>query len=731
MSKKEKKIKPEKMEAKALKSLIAKTFISNGSKSFNAKDLIQKLKVSNNKDSVQYALEKLVEEGLIQGAKNDKYILATKEVPKDRKASLTKEKSKTTKHVNVREGRVDMTKTGAAYIICDDLQEDVYIPSRYMNGALNGDTVRFEVLHLGNRRRPEGEILSVIKRSTETFIGTIFQRGRRFVVVPDGLYNDFDIFVTDEDALDAQHKDKVVVKINKWPGHKRKSAEGYVVEVFGAAGNSDIEMKTILVNQGFELEFPKEVMKEAEDLFAEIPIQEYEQRRDMRTITTFTIDPESAKDFDDALSIRKLDNGNWEIGVHIADVSFYVRPGTALDKDAYKRSTSVYLVDRVLPMLPEKLSNELCSLRPHEDKLTYSAVFEIDEKHKVKHKWFGRTVIHSDKRFTYEEAQEILDQGEGLFFEELTVLNVIAKGLRKERFAKGSIDFDAEEVRFRLDEDGTPIDVYVKERIDTNMLIEEFMLLANKEVSAFVTQKETPPIPFIYRVHDQPDPDKLKDLALFASELGFKMDVSTPKQIAKSFNTLVKASKKKEILKLLQPLAIRTMAKAEYSAQNIGHYGLGFEYYSHFTSPIRRYSDVIAHRILEGNLKGQLRMPLDELEMQCKHISIQERKAMDAERESIKYKQVEYIQKFVGSTFEGTISGMIERGIFIELKSNKCEGMVSFDSMSEPFHLEESRLKARGLASGKTLKMGDTVKVVITGADLQKRQIEMVLAEED
>lgn len=728
MSKKKKNKTDGRSEAKRLKSSLAKTFIQNADTMFDAKDLIQKLNLTQNKDTVNFALTKLVEEGLISTAKGEKFKLVSRQKGKGK---TTDRPSRQTQRGGgkIYEGRVDMTKSGAGYMVCDELKEDVYVPARFMHGALNGDTAKFEVMHMSNRRRPEGEVVEVTKRSTENFIGSLYQRGKRYIVIPDGLYNDFEIFIDHEALNNATHGDKVVVKVFTWPGKKRVSAEGRVVEVFGKSGSSDIEMKTILVNQGFDLEFPPEVMEESEAISTDIPESEIKARRDMRKVTTFTIDPETAKDFDDAISIRRMDNGSLEIGVHIADVSYYVKPGTALDKDAFRRSTSVYLVDRVLPMLPEKLSNELCSLRPKEDKLTYSAIFEIDQHNKVKSRWFGRTIIHSDRRFTYEEAQENIDAASGEFADELIILNTMAKALRKERFEKGSIDFDVEEVRFRLDEEGTPIEVYTKERMDTHMLVEEFMLLANREVSEFMTKKETPPIPFIYRIHDQPNVDKLKDFALFAAELGFKMDLSTPTQIARSFNTLTKQSKKNEMLKLLEPLAIRTMAKAEYSADNIGHYGLGFEYYSHFTSPIRRYSDVIAHRILEENLKGHFRMALDELEMKCKHISVQERKAMDAERESVKYKQVEYIEKFVGTEFDGKISGMIDRGIFVELLGNKCEGLIPFDSMSEPFHIEESRLKARGLATGKVLKMGDVIRVVIVSTDLNKRQIEMELVD--
>jgi ribonuclease R len=440
-----------------------------------------------------------------------------------------------------------------------------------------------------------------------------------------------------------------------------------------------------------------------------------------------TIDPSDAKDFDDALSIRQLENGDWEVGVHIADVTHYLLPDTALDKEAYWRSTSVYLVDRCCPMLPENLSNGVCSLRPNEDKLTFSAVFTFDDTFKLKKEWFGKTVTHSNRRFSYEEAQQVLETGEGDMSNELNVLNQIALKLRKARFRKGAINFETEEVRFKLDENGVPLEVYIKERKDSNMLIEDFMLLANKEVATYIAKKEAIEIPFVYRIHDTPDPSKLADFASFARELGINLILDTPKNIAKSLNDLMKQSEKNDALKLLTPLAIRCMAKAEYSTNNIGHYGLAFEKYGRFTSPIRRYSDVLAHRILADNLekKKTIRVNKELLEARCNRISKQERKAAEAERESVKYKQVEFIKNHIGEEFDGIISGMMDRGIFIELKGLKCEGMVPFNEMAEPFQVEPSRLKAKGVISGQILRPGDTVRVRVLRADLDKRQIEL------
>jgi ribonuclease R len=472
-------------------------------------------------------------------------------------------------------------------------------------------------------------------------------------------------------------------------------------------------------------------MKETQTFSAYPTPEEIAKRRDLRDIPTFTIDPIDAKDFDDALSIEYFDDGSCEIGVHIADVTHYVKPNTALDKEAYLRSTSVYLVDRVLPMLPERLSNELCSLRPNEDKYTFSAVFKFDKKDNLIGRWFGKTIIHSDRRFAYEEAQEVIENKEGDMTKEILDMARIARKMRKQRFKEGAIAFESEEVRFKLDEDGVPIDVYIKERKEANLLIEDYMLLANKEVAIYVNKKEKPEIPYIYRIHDLPNPDKVAEFARFAFELGVHLKTDTPEQIAKSYNDLAKKAQTEEALKMLQPLAIRTMAKAEYATDNIGHYGLGFDFYTHFTSPIRRYSDVLAHRILYQVLENKnYRFNKETLDTQCRHISLMERKANDAERESIKYKQTEFMEKHVGSAFEGVISGIIDRGIFVELKESHCEGMVSFDTMYEAFEITDGRLKAVGLRTGKVYKMGDTVRVVITNADLQKRQIDMRMEED-
>lgn len=716
MINKKKKVKGRKLTAGLLRKEVLRLFKRQPKKRLNAKQVIKKLKITNSKDSVLHALEYLTEREQLYLFKDGKYRL-------DR--SVEKKPSGPSKEY---EGIVDLIRTGAAYIVCEGLENDVYVSAKRLNSALNGDKVRIKVSRSRGRKKPEGEVMEVLERAAEHFMGTLKITPKYGIVIPDKYNMDMDIYVQLEDLKEAENNDKVVVKVIKWPKRHNHNPQGIITTVLGQAGGNDMEMKAILINNGFELDFPDAVMAEAEALTDQLSDEEIASRRDMRDITTFTIDPANAKDFDDALSIQYLEDGACEIGVHIADVTHYVKEGTPLDKEALKRSTSVYLVDRVLPMLPEHLSNGLCSLRPNEDKCTFSAVFTFDKNGNLKDRWFGKTLTHSDRRFAYEEAQEVLESREGDFADELKKLNDIAHKLRKAKFKNGAIAFESEEVRFKLDEDGVPIDVYTKERKDAHLLIEDFMLLANKEVAIYMSKnKGGQEVPFIYRVHDNPNPEKVADFAAFARELGFKMEMQTPKEIAASFNELAKAAKVDKGLAILQPLAIRCMAKAEYTSNNIGHYGLGFDHYSHFTSPIRRYSDVLAHRILEKNLKDTFRVKKEALEDQCQHISRQERRAMEAERESIKFKQVEFIEKHIGESFDGFISGIIDRGFFVELAHSKCEGLVGFETMDEPFDVAESRLSATGQRSRRVLKMGDAVNVKIIEADLRKRQIEMEL----
>lgn len=716
MSKRKAKVKGKKLTSAQLIGEVLRLFKRHPKKRLNAKQVIRKLKIANNKDSVEYAMEKLVEDNQLINMGELKFKL---KVQTGGKGS----------DLGIHEGRVDMTRTGSAYVILDDMEDDVHVAAKFTNTAMNRDRVKVRVWLPRGRRKPEGEIVEVVERSTEHFIGTIWYYPKYALVALDGLTTEVQVDL--EATKGAEEEDKVVVQITKWKSSRFRKPEGKITAVLGKAGTSDIEMKSILIKNGFKLDFPEAVLAESEAISEALPLEEIKKRRDMREVPTFTIDPDDAKDFDDALSFQYLDNGNLEIGVHIADVTHYVKEGTPLDKEAFDRSTSVYLVDRVLPMLPEKLSNRLCSLRPNEDKFTFSAVFTFDKDDKIIDRWFGKTVTHSNRRFTYNQAQEVLDSGKGDFADELKVVNRIALKLRNKRFKEGAINFETEEVKFRLDENGVPVSVFVKERKAAHMLIEDFMLLANREVATYISrlgQKYEGEVPYVYRIHDQPDPDKVAEFARFAREMGIELKIGSSEEIARSYNQLVRKALTDPKLKLLEPLAIRTMAKAAYSSDNIGHYGLGFDNYSHFTSPIRRYSDVLAHRILEKNLalKGQPhRVKKSYLEEQCIYISKQERRATDSERESVKYKQVEFMQNHVGELFKGQISGILDRGIFVELNGNRCEGFIPFETVSEPFEIAPGRLKVTGKYSGDVYRIGDEITVKIINADLARRRIEM------
>lgn len=721
MSKKRKTfIKGKKLPLKQLKSQLIKLFAKDKTKRFNAKQVINKLKITNNKDSVEYALKKLVEESVLFNVKDDKYRW-------DKNASISAQAKSSASKIYI--GQVEIIRSGAGYVIVEGLENDIYVHEKNLNGAMNKDIVKVKVPKIRGKRKPEGFVMNVEKRSVSHIIGRLRDDRKHAIVYSLNHGPIKDVYVKVEDQMNANDGDPVVVEITDWGNGQNQKIWGKVTSVMSDASENDIAMQNILLSNGFDLDFPPEVLDQVKDIQPGVDESEVAKRRDFRKVTTFTIDPLTARDFDDALSYEELEDGKFEIGVHIADVTHYVKEGSPLDLEAFNRSTSVYLVDRVLPMLPEKLSNNLCSLNPHEDRYTFSASFIFDKKYKIIKEWFGRSVIHSDRRFTYEEAQEVIETGKGDFAKEILLLNKVAHKLRKQKFKKGAISFESDEIKFELDEEGKPIGMYVKERKDAHMMIEDFMLLANKSVARFIAKKPSPEVPFIYRVHDEPNPDKLADFALFAKELGYRMNLNTPAEIAKSFNGLYEAAKTNEQLKMLEPLAIRTMSKAEYTSNNIGHYGLAFDHYTHFTSPIRRYSDVLVHRYLDKNLKGTFRVSKEQLEVKAKHISLQERKATDAERESVKYKQVEYIRGHIGEEFDGVISGMIDRGIFVKLQDSLVEGMVAFDRMDERFELAESRLKAFGKKSKRTLAMGEKVRVRIVSADLDTKQVEMSLVE--
>lgn len=711
------------MSAAQISNAILKQFAAFPRKRLNAKQLMDKLRLDVSRISIEQTLHRLETEGLIVFTGNDKY-----QWNKKNSIEATSQAYPTQKYI----GRVDLTRTGDAYIIVDGEEQDIYVPGKFLASAMNKDIVKVEVPQIKSKRRPEGKVIEVVERALTHTVGTLRMFSQYGIVFPE-LANQFpEVLIKLKDVGKAEDGSRIRAEITSWGNQNSKSVWGKVAEILDKADPNEIAMQSILVSNGFDLEFPDEALKEAMMMEGRITSFEEGVRRDFRDILTFTIDPADAKDFDDAISYRWIEETDeTEIGVHIADVTHFLKENTALDKEALKRSTSVYLVDRVLPMLPEKISNDLCSLNPNEDKYTFSAVFTFDRKFKITSRWFGKTIIHSQRRFTYEEAQERLETGEGDLADELGKVNAIANALRKERYKNGSINFESEEVRFKLDENKKPIGVVIKVQKEANRLIEDFMLLANKEVAWFMHKKSSPEIPFIYRVHDQPDMAKLTDFALFAKELGFQMKLDTPKNIAESFNRLAKEKEENELLKMLEPLAIRTMAKAAYSSNNVGHYGLAFEYYSHFTSPIRRYSDVLAHRILYQNLnEGFYRVDKEILESKCKHISSQERKAMDAERESVKYKQVEFMMDKVGQEFDAVISGMIEKGFFVEILESKAEGLIPFNQLSEHYVMHQNRLKAISKQTGHELKLGSQVRVKLEATDLSLRQLEFRLITE-
>ncbi len=626
-------------------------------------------------------------------------------------------------------GKVDMTSTGAGYVISPDTDKDIYIAPKHLKTALHGDTVKVYVHAVKKGERLRGEIVEITARAKSNFVGTVKISAKFAFLLPDNPKMPVDLYIPLTALNGARDGEKAIAKITDWPAGATNPF-GEITDVLGMPGNNDTEMNAILAEYDFPLSFPKNVEADAERISDTISQNEISQRRDFRAITTFTIDPVDAKDFDDALSLRKLENGNYEIGVHIADVSHYVKPGTALDDEAIKRATSVYLVDRVIPMLPEKLSNMVCSLRPKEDKLTFSAVFEMNEDAKVLNQWFGRTIINSDRRFSYEEAQQVIETGKGDFSDEINLLDRLAKKLRAERFKQGSIAFEKAEVKFILDEKGNPTGVYVKEMKDSNKLIEDFMLLANRKVAEFIgkTEKGHKERTFVYRIHDNPSQEKLQQFVGFIGKFGYSMKTSSGKETAFSMNKLMKDIHGKGEQNVIEQLAIRTMAKAIYTTENIGHYGLAFDFYTHFTSPIRRYPDVMVHRLLQHYLDGGFSVNEEEYEEQCEHSSAMEKRAAEAERASVKYKQVQFMMDKTGQKFDGIISGVTEWGLYVELAENKCEGMVRLRDIDDDFYVfDEDNFCITGNLSGVKYQLGDKVRVKVKRVDLDRKQIDFLM----
>lgn len=708
---KEKKETKDKKEKVGLYGSLLSLLDEMAGKAYSIQQIAKRLQVKKKSmiEDLYKLLDSLLEEGKIEQLSNGNY--------KTKSSKLGKSIVGIVDHVNPRFAYVATGEEGS---------KDIYVQLRDLGSALHGDTVKVTLLGKKNGASPEGKVVEVVKRGRNRFVGRMEISKSFGFIVPDfkKIYADF--FVYPENINGANPNDKVLFEVTKW-AEGDKSAEGKVIEVLGKTGENNAEIHSIMAEFDLPFRFPEGVLKLSEQIPEGITKEEISKRRDFRDITTFTIDPEDAKDFDDAISFQKLSNGNYEIGVHIADVTHYVRPGNELDNDAFDRATSVYLVDRTVPMLPERLSNGLCSLRPNEDKLTFAAVFEMDAKGKISSEWFGRTVIHSDHRFSYEQAQEVIETGTGKFAEELKILNGLHDILRKERFKKGAVNFETTEVKFKLDEQGKPLMVIPKIRKEAHKLIEEFMLLANRAVATFVykMKKGEEKNIFVYRTHDFPNPEKVADFALFAKQFGHALAIDDA-SVSRSLNKLMDAIEGKPEQNVLQSLAVRAMAKAKYTTDAKPHFGLAFDHYTHFTSPIRRYPDMIVHRLLQHYLDGGKSVSKKEFEEKCIHSSEREKRAADAERASIKYKQVEFMSMAEHKPFDGIITGVTEFGIFVEISETKCEGMVRMADMKDDFYeFDEKNYRAIGRRRKKIYRLGDKVVVRIKKTDVDRRTIDL------
>ncbi len=623
-------------------------------------------------------------------------------------------------------GTVDMTRMGYGFVSSDEIEEDVFVSAKNLNTALHGDKVKVWLYAKRKGSRPEGEVVEIIERWRSTFVGTVEVMPNFAFLMPDNKNMPFDLFIPSSKLYGAKQGQKAVARVIDWDP-KLKNPVAEIINVLGDPGVHETEMHAILAEFELPYFFTEEVENDAEIISAEITKQEILLRRDFRQVPTFTMDPADARDFDDALSVRRLENGNWEIGVHIADVTYYVKAGSLVEEEAKQRATSVYLVDRVVPMLPERLSNHICSLNPNEDKLTYSAVFELNEKSEVLNEWFGRTIINSDYRFSYNEAQEVIDTGKGEMKDQVLLLHKLAQQLRTKRFSSGAFAFEKIEVQFDLDDDGRPLGIRFREMGTANQLIEEFMLLANRHVAEFVGKK-LKKNPFVYRIHDKPDPEKIDNFSHFIKRFGYKLIADDKTSLPKAMNKLLNSVTGKKEQNIIETLALRAMAKAVYSTENIGHYGLAFKYYTHFTSPIRRYPDMMVHRLLSSYLSQENPGGNDKYEKLCEHSSKMERLAAEAERASVKYKQVEYMSDKTGKVFDGVISGVTEWGLYVEIVENQCEGMIHIRELADDFfEYDEDNYCLRGRSTGKVYTLGDRVKIEVVKADLQKKQLDYKL----
>lgn len=688
---------------------IISTLSKSSEKGYNYKQIAKRLNIieSPERQMIIDVLQELAVQGKVQEVYKGKYRV------KQSRGYIT--------------GTVDMTRMGYGFISSDDLEEDVFVTAKNLKTALHGDKVKVWLYAKRKGARPEGEVVEIIERWRTSFVGTVEVMPNFAFLIPDNKNMPFDLFIPTSKLNGAVQGQKAVAKVIDWdPKSKNPVAE--IINVLGFPGLNETEMHAILAEFELPYHFTEEVEEDSEKIPAEITRNDIKERRDFRLIPTFTIDPEDAKDFDDALSLRQLENGNWEVGVHIADVTHYVKNDSLVENEAKQRATSIYLVDRVVPMLPERLSNNICSLKPGEDKLTYSAVFELNDKSEVVEEWFGRTIINSDKRFSYNEAQKVIDTEKGAMKEQVLVLHRLAQQLRTKRFQSGAFAFEKIEVKFDLDDAGKPVGIKFREMGTSNQLIEEFMLLANRRVAEYVGKKLKGKT-FVYRIHDKPDPEKINSFSHFIKRFGYKLIDDDKTSLSKAMNKLLNSVAGKKEQNIIETLALRSMAKAVYSTDNIGHYGLSFKFYTHFTSPIRRYPDMMVHRLLSSYLAKENPADQNRYEKLCEHSSKMERLANEAERASVKYKQVEFMSDKTGQVFEGVISGVTEWGIYVEIIENQCEGMIHIRELDDDFYeYDEENYCIKGRSTGKVYTLGDRINIIVVKADLQKKQLDYRLA---